>query len=1133
MKNILGKGKRPAAVLLVLLMVMSIVRPVGTAESATADITKPADGYYYITPDDREDLALSVDMTQSPAKFSIGKRGASGTQLVYVKSVGNGLYTLTIGAYALEETARGQYYGLKLSTPAGTNAQKWSFSNRGNGLVSVQSYGAKGQCIDIDGGAVAEGHGVSMWEYWGGDNQHFRLIPWEGMSVAGASLTVSEGALGMNLFLSGVAEQFAVRGYVDINGEAYPFGERQSDGMYRITCYVAPKDIGRELTISVYDGEKMVGFRNGVTDGGAFHYSVREYLTEIRKTDNHLGRLAAAIDVYGSCAADYFYMPAVPENVTVGEIVLEPYEKKLEGTLPKGVQYYGSSLVLNETIGIRHYFTYDGVTPVQAEVKFDGQPAELYSRDDLFYLEIPDIRSYDIDRSYTLTVTSPEQSYQLTYSVLSYAFDAASRKEDERLCRLVKSIYWYGQAMNKCVPGSNETDYLSYMNSSYAYDMPRAVLVVPSKASGEENYAATLLQRYIEREDGYQPAIVSDGTPLSGEQFEISVGATNRPHGTPKYTSEDSYSIKSYNNGVSITGVGKLGLMHGAMRFLEDCGGYFYMSWDDLLVTNQEHFRYDILNGISIDYERPFLYTDSDLCYPWLNPRADGTDPNRAMVGRPGYVPPYTGRLYTLAFGFNGTMADNYALPSGQPGRRSWYLSTREGAYEATGAQVGVAHTLMEEFIDADQYFSSHPEWFCAPNAYQSLGYGGYVSDDRKTRNKTQLCLYRATHDEELYQLLLKHCYDMIAAAYDPNEAMQIISLSKADNEFMCYCDLCVNHRKSFGEGNHSKEAYELLELLNKISADLHAGGRYDNLYIDSLSYVWTLKAPVGMKADDHVIIRWAPIARCYGHYLDCPGSDDQINAEYYPELVKWLDIAKHVWIWEYNINFRSTIGPYANVDVVQHDIKLYKKLGVEGIYMQSNDVHQRTNVEFGDIRNYIVGRMLQDPSRDYENELAFYTYAYYGASGAKVREYQKYMERQMAFHQMRYEERDKIANCFFYLYDTYADELDGSDRSHRMPDSEIAGAEECWQQIHTISKSSTEAERLRLQKLECSWRLVKSTLKVYEFADPATYRSMNDKLLSDIKATGADRYSIIGGYLLSQCKYTNQIPDLWIDGVR
>ena len=658
-----------------------------------------------------------------------------------------------------------------------------------------------------------------------------------------------------------------------------------------------------------------------------------------------------------------------------------------------------------------------------------------------------------------------------------------------------------------------EGDMGGYMNSKYPNKMPQAVIVVPKNASSTETATAQVIQYYVSLEDGYTPEIINDGVAQNSKGFEISVGNTNRPHGKAKYSNSGSYSIKSYTNGISITGKGNTGLINGGFRFLEACGGYFFVSTNEGLATNQKQFQIDKINGISIDYERAFYYTDTDICYP--------------------YTGSTEGRLYSMVFGLNGFYQDSFCVSKGEPGRNSWYLTTKDqrindGFYEKTGIPMGYAHTLLLEFIDpseTESYFNKHPEWFCA---YDYSATELRKPDDQRKRNTSQLCLYEAVNDPELYGIILQHCYDMINASYDPNAEMQIISVSNADNDKLCTCKNCMKFRSSHGDTGGLNASYDLLELLNKLSKDIHADGKYQNVYIDSLAYTWTIHAPKGMTADDHVILRWAPIEGCYGHYLD-DTSCVRCN-QYYPELKEWCKVCKHVWIWDYNTNFKTTISPYSNIDVMQHNIKLYKELGVEGIYLQSNANQNDGDSEFGYIRNYIEGRMLQDPSRDYETELAFYTDACYGASGIYVREYMKHMEKQARNHTTDPNHADRTTKYDSASYETYAGIRDyaPSDKTCRMPDSEIAICEGLWQQIHTVSANESAQVKARLNRLELGWRITKSTLNVYEFSNPSTYKTQNQTLINDIKKAGFNQFNIFNDYKMSSCTHPENHPDNW-----
>lgn len=958
--------------------------------------------------------------------------------------------------------------------------------------------------------------------------------------ISGFSLTTSDGILGLNIFLTGITAAQAQRGKLRVDGENHSLSSALQDGSYQVTHYVDAKDIGKKLSIAFYSNNTKVNLTNASASDGVVSYSVKDYLSVISVRDDAMGRLAKAIADYGVCASNYFY--GKNDAVTIANVDFTPYRMAFDGYVPESVFYNGSSLILTEAIAIRHYFYF---TRDIGDYTFrvDGKKVTPVQKGDLYYVEISGITAGNIDKSYDVSISVDNVSGHMGYSVLSYADLASVTSAEEPLYKLVKSLYWYNKAFRECAasnPGEDPvtsidlvpitvTDNSGYMNSQYTTEMPTAVIVVPKSATAEETYAAGLLQKYIAVEDGYTPAIVKDKDATQGSRgFEISVGATNRPHGTAKYSSNDSYSIKSYTNGISITGIGKLGLMHGAMRFLEACGGFFYMSWNDLYVTNQKKFKYEP-NGVNIDYERPFVFSDMDICFSSLNPASDLTDPYYNKTKPTGYQYPRTGRLFSLAHSLNGFYADTYCLPSSEAGKETWYLSSYNGSYPEDnplgGLAAGQAHTLLAEIITAKQYYAAHPTWFAAPSL-DELKDG--VPDSQRTRSVNQLCPYALFTDPAAYKIIKDYCQNLIDTKVDPNAPIQIISVSKNDGPELCLCRKCVYDRIDHKDESGLYESIQYVQLLNKLSQDLRLKEDHPNVYLDMLAYEWTVEAPGDLTVDDHVIVRFAPIRRCYAHYLDEP--DHITNAKYYGELKKWLKVCKNVWIWEYTAPFMTTAGVYMNVDVLQHDIKLYKQLGVKGIYLQGNSRHLESNSEFGDIRNYIAGRMLQDPTRNYEEELAFITDVLYGSCGAYVREYMWHLEKQARNHHTIVDHRDDVYMYDTQLYKTFAGRHKWeSIARNRMPDEEIGICEGIWQKIEELAANEPQDVQVRLNRLSLSWRLIKSTLNVYEFKDPSTYASENGKLRTDMLLAGISYFSLIHGAETGNISNVQFHPDNWV----
>lgn len=272
----------------------------------------------------------------------------------------------------------------------------------------------------------------------------------EGPKLAGCSLTVGEGALGINLYLAGIPDSKAGQCKVKVDGTFETLSAKQQDGTYMVAHYVDAKDISKKLSIEVYYGSAKEPLTNEGAVNGTVSYAVKDYLQNLRDRTDAIGRLARAIDDYGTCAS-YYFKGAKEIPVTVADTDLSAYRMVSSGELPECIRYYGSSLVLGDTMAIRHYYLVtDYVDSYTLSV--DGVSTEIKPTGTLglVYWEITGIRAWDIDHAYESVCTSMGCTSRLRYSVLSYACEAAARSSDDSLSKLVRSIYWYKDAFEEC-----------------------------------------------------------------------------------------------------------------------------------------------------------------------------------------------------------------------------------------------------------------------------------------------------------------------------------------------------------------------------------------------------------------------------------------------------------------------------------------------------------------------------------------------------------------------------------------------------------------------------------------------------------------------------------------------------------
>ena len=290
----------------------------------------------------------------------------------------------------------------------------------------------------------------------------------DGVSVAGASMTLFEsGRLEMTIVFSGINDGAVQRGTAVVDGKSYQF-KKSSMGGYEITCAVDAKDILGTREIAVMDGSSLVPLKNVNVPvvNGKVVMSGSDFLANAKALDEASGGEYAdiyeAVINYGLCAKSYFDNNPTESPVSVPNVDLSSYEMKMSGKLPNGCTYYGSSLILEDSITIRHYFSVNSLQvsdPSKYTILLDGSPAanvgfnESYS---LYYIDITGIEAWNIDKAYALTVSGDGNNFTLNYSALSYAYLVAERNTNSKLVSLVKSIYWYNKALKDYLNGNTD-----------------------------------------------------------------------------------------------------------------------------------------------------------------------------------------------------------------------------------------------------------------------------------------------------------------------------------------------------------------------------------------------------------------------------------------------------------------------------------------------------------------------------------------------------------------------------------------------------------------------------------------------------------------------------------------------------
>ena len=342
-------------------------------------------------------------------------------------------------------------------------------------------------------------------------------------------------------------------------------------------------------------------------------------------------------------------------------------------------------------------------------------------------------------------------------------------------------------------------------------------------------------------------------------------------------------------------------------------------------------------------------------------------------------------------------------------------------------------HTLSTDFCASDKYFKSHPEYF-------ALHEGKRVSD--------QLCLT----NESVYEIVLEEVLSLLKDSHDPEADLQIISLSQADNPTYCECDAC----KVLDNANGS-HAGSLITFVNRIARAVKEKG-YDNVEFDTLAYMHTRKAPSAVVPEDNVIITLCTFECCFSHPMDDPGCPE--NAKLMKDLEEWSEICNNMYIWDYSTNYACTLGIFPNFHVMQKNMQCFYEHGIKGVYEEGNYYVYLCDTEFGELRTYLIAKLLENPYCEYDKEMLDFCNYYYGEGGENIKS---------AIDEITAKTKNHVT-IYSSMTETFS-----------IDDEEAEKIDQLWEKGEKAAKSPNAFAAIERSKL--SWRYVKAVLGLREFS--------------------------------------------------
>lgn len=433
-------------------------------------------------------------------------------------------------------------------------------------------------------------------------------------------------------------------------------------------------------------------------------------------------------------------------------------------------------------------------------------------------------------------------------------------------------------------------------------------IVCPPNASPSEVYAAKELKSMIYKV-GRCNIIISRSLSFPGPAIYVGWSdSVKSKAGIAEAPAEDDESFRYFSKGADIFIIGgsRRGTMYGAFSFLERELGVRWYAPDCTKADRMLSYSFTTLDHS----EKPFI----------------------------------------------GYRYNNYYVSETN---QEWTAHNRENMKWAAhdndyGGFTGYnqAHT-MGQFMPAEEFFASHPEYFA-------------LRGGKRIRNG-QLCLSNSN--------VLKICTARLLQRIHDEPGYFCYSLSQNDNELYCECDNCKSLENKYG--GHSGL---IVWFVNQAADEVKK--QYPDKYVGTFAYRYTRTPPTGIVPKDNVIIRLCSIECCFAH----PMRSCTRNTSFISDMRKWKQIAKHLFIWDYIVDYAQYMAPWPNFQVLAENVKLFGQNNAIGVFEEA--AYNAPVTEFQEMKGYVTDRLLWDPYQNTDSLVSGFIKEYYGVAAPEIWRY-------------------------------------------------------------------------------------------------------------------------------------------------
>lgn len=263
------------------------------------------------------------------------------------------------------------------------------------------------------------------------------------------------------------------------------------------------------------------------------------------------------------------------------------------------------------------------------------------------------------------------------------------------------------------------------------------------------------------------------------------------------------------------------------------------------------------------------------------------------------------------------------------------------------------AHT-MGQLLPSGEFFEKHPEYFS-------------LRDGKRIPNG-QLCLSNPE--------VLEICKTRLADVMRKNPLFRIYSLSQNDNFSFCQCQKCTAIAEQYGG-----QSGLMVWFVNQVADTVR--DEFPDKFVGTFAYQYTRQPPKGIVPRNNVVIRLCSIECCFAHPLTagCPQNQAFMN-----DMEKWAEIAPHLFIWDYIVDYAQYIAPWPNFQVLGPNIEAFRKNRAIGIYEEAQ--YQSNGAEFEEMKAWVTTKLLWNPLLNTDSLVKVFIDGYYGKAAPMVMDY-------------------------------------------------------------------------------------------------------------------------------------------------